>query len=419
MSRKDLTHALAPMLALLLAACLIFLLTSRELNNNPYNSYALQTHRWLTGHLDLGQDYSHLELAHYAGRVYVSFPPFPSILLIPFSLVFGENTPDSLINIAVSLVGVLYAFMLCRRAGMADAPSAALTALVCVGSNCIMTNSVGWVWFFAQNIAFTATLMSFYYALTHGGKTRRAALSLFFLCCAMGSRPFQAVYLPAVLLLLYRGSGNGNEMSLGKFIPRLFKCAAPAIALGIVYMALNYARFGNPLEFGHNYLAEFRAALDGQFSLVYLARNLRDLVRLPNLRVNMFELPVFPTVAFWLFSPVFAVYAVAMLAALIRAIRGALRGANPREYVKTAAPQLLLLFGGMAHIVFLCMHRTLGGWHFGQRYTNDALPAVLLALALLAARLGQERQNTLAVMSMPLTLYGYALNLLGVINLLK
>ena len=34
-------------------------------------------------------------------------------------------------------------------------------------------------------------------------------------------------------------------------------------------MGYNLARFGNPLEFGHNYLPEFTRAADGQFSFAY------------------------------------------------------------------------------------------------------------------------------------------------------
>ena len=47
----------------------------------------------------------------------------------------------------------------------------------------------------------------------------------------------------------------------------------PAL-LAISYMALNDARFGNPFEFGHNYLPEFQRAEKGQFSLEYLEQKL-------------------------------------------------------------------------------------------------------------------------------------------------
>jgi hypothetical protein len=36
----------------------------------------------------------------------------------------------------------------------------------------------------------------------------------------------------------------------------------------------------------------------------------------------------------------------------------------------------------IANIVLLCMHKTLGGWQFGARYTIDMIPMVFLYLLL-------------------------------------
>lgn len=63
---------------------------------NPYRSYALQACAWLNGRLDLGKDYPWLELAIYEGKYYVSFPPFPSLVLLPFAAVWGGEYARSL-----------------------------------------------------------------------------------------------------------------------------------------------------------------------------------------------------------------------------------------------------------------------------------------------------------------------------------
>ena len=55
-------------------------------NKNGYPSFALQANAWLQGRLDLGQDYPWLELAIYEGKYFVSFPPFPSYVLLPFAV---------------------------------------------------------------------------------------------------------------------------------------------------------------------------------------------------------------------------------------------------------------------------------------------------------------------------------------------
>ncbi len=52
---------------------------------NSYASYTLQACAWLQGRLDIphGEAYAFLELAIKDGRYYVSFPPFPSYVLLP------------------------------------------------------------------------------------------------------------------------------------------------------------------------------------------------------------------------------------------------------------------------------------------------------------------------------------------------
>ena len=51
---------------------------------SAYNSYTLQALSWLKGRLDV-DNREYLELAVYQGRYYVSFPPLPSVILLPFA----------------------------------------------------------------------------------------------------------------------------------------------------------------------------------------------------------------------------------------------------------------------------------------------------------------------------------------------
>ena len=63
----------------------------------PYNTYTLQALSWRAGRTYLAHDYPILELAIYQGRYYVSFPPLPSLVELPLTLLFGESTPDNLL----------------------------------------------------------------------------------------------------------------------------------------------------------------------------------------------------------------------------------------------------------------------------------------------------------------------------------
>lgn len=99
---------------------IIYLYSDKVLSPNPYNSYTKQCIAWLNGRLDLGQNYPWLELAFFEGKYYVSFPPFPSYAFLPFVLFFGENNPESLLNILVALVGVIYCTRTATKYGLSE-----------------------------------------------------------------------------------------------------------------------------------------------------------------------------------------------------------------------------------------------------------------------------------------------------------
>jgi hypothetical protein len=68
----------------------VFALTSPPeifATHTQYNHFALLAEGWLHGHLDLGgppPDYTqHNDFALFDGRWFVSFPPFPAVLLVP------------------------------------------------------------------------------------------------------------------------------------------------------------------------------------------------------------------------------------------------------------------------------------------------------------------------------------------------
>lgn len=340
------------------------------LADNVYNSYVLQACTWLRGSLDLGQDYPWLELAIYEGKYYVSFPPLPSYLLLPLAAVFGENAPDGLLAFASLLVGTAYGVLLARHFRLGAPASVLLPVFLYCGNNLLQVTVDGWVWFLAQNLAFTLTLGSFYHA-ARGAK----GLAALFLVAAVGCRPFQVLYTPvACWLLLYaQGSGKPNWKRL--FWQEDWRLL-PAVALGGSYLVLNQLRFGNPFEFGHNFLPEFVNSQHGQFSLSYLANNLPSLWRMPT---------VDPETGRWVFpmfngSNIFLVNPILILALAAGAWAGYIRlkagtPLKPEHWLKLGVP-LLFIFHGL----MLCAHKTMGGAHFGNRYFVDLLPTVYLCL---------------------------------------
>ena len=254
------------LLSILGCITVIFAFTGKwPWNENPYNTYAIQANAWLNGHLDVGENREWLELAIYEGKYYSSFPLFPSYLLLPFAVIFGESTPDNWIVLLITCIGAVYAAKLYRKT-VSDTGSMIFYVLfLFLSSGYLFIGGWGPVWFFAQSICFTLCLMSLYYAVLGKG-----GWSLAFWACAVGCRPFAVLYLPVLIMLIWKAWDGEHfvrltgQQSAGVFFRKMgwlikkrwYWAVAPTL-IAASYMILNYARFGNPFEFGHNYLPEF------------------------------------------------------------------------------------------------------------------------------------------------------------------
>ncbi len=359
----------------------------------PYNSYILQAQSWLQGRLDLGQNYNHLEIAIFDGKYYISFPPFPSYVMLPFVLL-GWDTCDGMIAFVTSLAGAVYAYKILRHFDVDDKKALFFSLFLTVASNWLLTAQVAWVWFIAQNMAFTLCLMAIYYALKN-----KAGLSLAFWACAVGCRPFQALYIPVLLYILYKKHMEENpDDKFLDILKKKWKCLIAAFVIALSYMILNYARFGNITEFGHTYLPEFMEAEHGQFNLKYLADNLPLLFRLPEIKDGIFEYPAFNGMCLFLISPMFIVFVVEMIRAFVK----------KQEFDKPLAIVVLCMI--IIELICIASHKTMGGSQFGNRYTNDVLPLAFLAIAMLMPKKNTEKY------CYPLFFIGLSLNLIGTVQ---
>ena len=353
--------------------------------SNPYNSYMLQAQSWLEGRLDLGKDYPHLELAILNGRYFVSFPPFPSYVMLPFALLGFENA-DMLITIICSLLSGIYAVKIMDCFKKSGRETLIWSLLLTVGSNWLFNACVPWVWFIAQNMAFTLSMMSIYYAIK--GK---AGFSLTFWACAVGCRPFQIIYIFVILYLLYT-----HHKKCRFTVGQMLKTIILPFITAVSYMVLNYMRFGKIHEFGHNYLPEFMRVSTGQFNISYMAENVKSLFRFPltfeNGTVSFIKYNGF---CIFIASPIFISYIVYLIRSLIK-------GNCDRKLT------MLIFFSILLHFLSITLHKTMGGAHYGNRYTNDVLPFVFLSLAY------TSEKNSL-FLSVPLCIIGFILNLWWVI----
>ena len=332
------------------------------LSYNCWDSYSLQAMSWLSGRLDMGKNYEWLELAVYNGKYYLSFPPLPSVVMLPFVLLFGEKTPSNLVSALYGIFTAMIAYKILKKAGMKRGGAVFFAIAYVWGSNMLWLSTSGGVWFLAQGLNMLLLTACVYFAQQ---KMRVAAYAMAAL--AVGCRPFSVcMFLP---LMAYFYMADKDRPMADRIRGQIRSLIIPAF-IALCYMLYNYVRFGNVLKFGHNYLPEFTESEKGQFSLSYIFPNLYNLLLRPvTLRADLtLEYPLFDGFMFYIANPMFLIWFAAVVKDVLQK--------------KLDAVRLCIVIAILAELLLLCAHKTLGGWQFGARYTVDMLPMALMYLLL-------------------------------------
>lgn len=328
-----------------------------------YNTYTLQAMAWRSGSLHLPFDYPALELAVFKGDYYVSFPPLPSLVLLPFTFLFGEQTPDNLLVKLYTLAACIGIYYALRRMGYQKLSAFLFSYLFCFASSLLPMTLDGAVWYHAQVLAFMLIVLSVCMLFA-----KKVNLALVFYALSVACRPFDALYALPLFFLYFRRSRKENipvRSMLLRILPGLCIgfCIASALA---VYNSL---RFGNPLEFGHNYLPEFSTQGGTQFALSHVLNNIKTFVL------------GFPWersaegIVFKKFGFSFLIACPMLLLILIWAIKDAVKA-------RLSPEKGVVLFTFFLHLFFLLLHRTFGGYQLGARYMVDLIPYALFYLLL-------------------------------------
>lgn len=394
--RQNRSYGIATVLAVLFFLLVMSAVTGKGwLDDNRYNTYALQADSWRQGRLDLGENYSWLEIAEYNGKFYCSFPPFPSYVLFPFTFLFGSNTPDAMILVAVNLLAAVFLYKLVLKFGLSPQTAMLETLFATICSNMVFVMIDPSVWFLAQSMCFSLEIMAIYFAVTGKG-----GISLTLWACAVGCRPMQTLYLPILLVILWhRERERKPESRWYRLCLDRWKWGIGPTVVALSYMALNDMRFGNIAEFGHDYLPEFLNAENGQFSFSYVQNNMKMLLHLPEFsEEGRMIIDHFGNMNFLMVNPVILCSLFAVLLLLFR------------KEKKEALFSLGVLLLSAGYLLILLMHRTMGGWHFGNRYTNDIIPWQCLLLCL-----GLRKREKLAKWQLPFAVMGICLNVIGTV----
>ena len=326
----------------------------KALGSSAYNTYTLQALAWRDGHTWV-ENRLHLELAIFDGQYYVSFPPVPSVILWPLTLLFGEMTPDNLLVKLYALGACLLMYFTFRRAAYGKVQAALGAFLIAFASSMLPLTMEGAVWYHAQVLAFFLTIGAICLIAMD-----KPTIGLFLYALAVGCRPFNALYgLP--LMLIYISLCMREQTGFAYIAKRMWKGIVLGLMVAAGYAVYNFVRFGNPLEFGHNHLPEFSFQGGTQFSLGHVAKNIKEFwFRMPfSLYDGALHLQKFGFSMF-IACPVLALLPVWFVQDLFGR--------------KVNREKVLILVTFLVHMFLLLLHRTFGGYQFGARYAVDLIP---------------------------------------------
>ena len=358
--RRDKTPLLLIVAMAALWAVMCVLTGSSFAGATPYNTYTRQAMAWRDGLLHLPEDVPYLELAVYEGEYYVSFPPLPSVVLLPLTFIFGWDTPDNLLMKLYAVGACLLLYAALKRRGYRKWDAGVFSFLLCFSSSLLPLTLSGAVWYHAQVLAFFLTTAAVSLLILD-----HPTLALLSYALSVACRPFNALYaLPlfTAYLMMNRRAGKTVKAMARALVPGV--CLGLCVAFGIGMY--NYVRFGNPLEFGHNYLPEFSFQGGIQFSIDHVAKNLKRF--LWGLPVNsegevekfgysmLIACPTLVLMLYWFMEDLFR-----------RRMR---------------VEKIVVLLTCIANAFLLLLHRTFGGYQLGARYAVDLVPYTFFYLLL-------------------------------------
>ncbi|MBR1585380.1 MAG: hypothetical protein IJ662_07575 [Clostridia bacterium] len=328
-----------------------------------YNTYTRQALAWRQGLLHLPEDVPYLELAVYWDEYYVSFPPVPSVVLLPLTFLFGMDTPDHLLVKLYALGACLLMYRALKRAGYSRLSGGLVSFLFCMASSMLPMTLDGAVWYHAQMLAFFLTVAAICLLADD-----RPTPALLLYALSVGCRPFNALYaLPLFFTwwILHRRAQVTLKDTIRPLIPGVALGLLVAFELGLY----NYVRFGNPLEFGHNYLPEFSFQGGTQFSLSHLGANASTFLLGWPIDIREGE------VQFKSFGYSMLMACPPLTLMLIWFVKDLITRRLRLE-------KAVVLITCVIHAFLLLLHRTFGGYQLGARYAVDLIPYAFFYLLL-------------------------------------
>ena len=220
------------------------------------------------------------DLTPFAGRWYVSFPPLPSLLMLPPVAIGGLAISDIAFSVLLGAVSLAFLYNALARLGIQDTASRIwLCLLLGLGTPLWYCAALGSVWYTAHVAAVTCLCL---YGLEVVGQNRPIPAGLWLGLGFLSRAPVLLAFPLSLTVGLHRDHSVRRRI---RFLLLFALGVAPAL-LG--QAAYNWARFGHPFEFGYRWMNSpgplmERQAAWGQFSLHFLPENLYTLLVRPPL----------------------------------------------------------------------------------------------------------------------------------------
>jgi hypothetical protein len=220
------------------------------------------------------------DLTPFAGRWYVSFPPLPSLLMVLPVAIRGLAVSDIAFSVLLGAISLVFLYIALTRLGIQDTEARIwLCLLLGLGTPLWYCAALGSVWYTAHVAAVTCLCL---YSLEVVGQNRPILAGLWLGLGFLSRAPTLLAFPLSLTVGLNRSHSSRTRM---RFTLLFALGVAPAL-LG--QAAYNWARFGDPFEFGYRWMNSPGPLLErqvawGQFSLHFLPENLYTLLVRPPL----------------------------------------------------------------------------------------------------------------------------------------
>jgi hypothetical protein len=211
--------------------------------------YVLLADSLSKGRLDIDARGNYFDLIGYEGKSYVSSPPMPAFLLTP--IVYLTNTDFSDVLFSVFIGAVILALV------QKTFQNGWLTLFFGFGTANIYFAPLGSMWFLAQQTAILFSIL----ALGAAIKQKWGWVGIWWGMAILSRPPLAFGTLFFLVWIWWQSKSQSFPPNLSprklfthyasRIVPHVLRLALPLLIAIIIYGAYNYARFGNPTDFGY------------------------------------------------------------------------------------------------------------------------------------------------------------------------